>query len=327
MMIFLALGAALGGDCTSTESDPTAVGSGTASDPWRLCTVEQLQGIQSHPTGHFKLVADIDLQRLNRGLGFSCTLFPTVGGFEGSFDGNGHTVSNLRSNRGLFDCINGGLVENLHLEEVVVAGDDYGVGGLVGFMDGGTVDGVTITGELFNDGNGVGGVGGVVYDSVVERVSFDGTISGAGNSGGLIGVAVRSDLADCAAIGSAEASANVGGLVGAWISIGQTSTLRRCVAAVGVSAPEVEADARVGLVVGITVGTVVFGSDGTESWDLVFALESGSTPLLGTEQAPVGASLAAGREVLLDPVSYERAGWDLDDVWTEPTAVSLPLLR
>ena len=51
--------------CTGTELSATAVGSGTASDPWQICTVEQLLHVSSEPDGNFLLVDDLDLMGIN----------------------------------------------------------------------------------------------------------------------------------------------------------------------------------------------------------------------------------------------------------------------
>ena len=332
MLFVLALGAAIGAahasDCAPDETDPTAIGSGTPSDPWQVCTAAQLRSIGQQPAGHFELVDDIDLDGWPGSIGPSCTPHPTSGGFAGSLIGNGHTLSNHVSDRGLFSCIHGGVVEDLHLENVEVTNKNrrYGVGGLFGFMNGGQVSDVTVTGTVRSDGYGAGGIGGVSYDSEIERVSFDGEVWGTHNVGGIVGNLVRTDITDCAAIGNVSGRLNLGGLVGLWTSVPVRSDLRRCVSAVTVRDRGAFEDPRLGLLVGKDQG-VILGSDGEESWDAVFALASGDTPLIGTSSYVNGTAIAAGREILLDPMSYERAGWDLETVWTEPTPTSLPQLR
>lgn len=342
MLLALALGTALGTvhahDCAPDETDPTALGSGTRSDPWQLCTVAQLAELEAYPAGHFELVADIDMDSLPGGLGFSCTLFPVDGGFEGSFNGNGHTLSNLRGEQGLFTCINGGRVEDLRLENVDLVREfnTYPVGGLFGFMDTGSVSRVSVTGVVENDGTvsggsggifGTGGVGGQVKDSKLERVSFEGEVYGRYHPGGIVGLLERSDISDCSAIGNVAGIAQIGGLVGTWFSVYDGSYLRRCVAAVSVSdTGGAVGNPRVGLLVGQGTG-LILGSDGEASWDTVFALESGDTQLVGSTTYLDGTAIAADRAVLLAPSSYERAGWDLETVWTEPTRTSLPQLR
>ncbi len=342
MLLAVALGTALGTahayDCAPDETDPTALGSGTRSDPWQLCTVAQLAELEAYPAGHFELVADIDMESLPGGLGFYCPLQSIEGGFEGSFNGNGHTLSNLRGEQGLFTCINGGRVEDLHLENVDLMREfnTYPVGGLVGFMDAGSVSRVSVTGMVENgavvnggsDGVfGTGGVGGHVFDSKLERVSFEGEVYGSYHAGGIVGLLVRSDISDCSALGDVTGIGNIGGLVGTWSSVYDGTHLRRCLTAVRASdTGRLPWDPRVGLLVGQENG-LILGSDDEESWDTVFALASGDMQLVGSTTYLDGIAIAADRAVLLDPTSYERAGWDLETVWTEPTPTSLPQLR
>ncbi len=313
--------------CSGTETDPTEIGSGTTEDPWLICTSEQLAGLADHPDGSFKLGADIDLEGTPAGAGSGCALFPTEGGFTGHFDGDGYTVSNHRSTRGVFACINGGTVEDLHLDNVTIHGDGYAVGGLVDFADSAYISNVTVTGTVTNKDNGVAGIVGVAYDSTLERVGFEGDISGTNNSGGVAGILVRSDASDCYAYGNVEGTVNIGGIIGNIISVGQVSEVRRCYAATNVSDLGVTSNPKVGTAVGITSGTVHFGGEGEESLDTVFALASGDKPLIGSTSKYIGSMISATRSILLDPSSYERAGWDLDTVWNAPTATTVPTLR
>jgi len=72
-----------------------AGGSGTASDPYLICTATQLDLIDQNASNmpmSFKLMADIDLSS------FTSNSFHMIGtgiAFSGAFDGNGKTIRNL----------------------------------------------------------------------------------------------------------------------------------------------------------------------------------------------------------------------------------------
>ena len=102
---------------------------------------------------HFKLGADIDYS--TKPLDANGENYTTIGGipngqyryFSGTFDGNGHTVSGIRINKegssdadsylGLFGTVRG-TVKNVNLSNAHITGYAY-VGGLVGYIEGGTV--------------------------------------------------------------------------------------------------------------------------------------------------------------------------------------------
>ena len=131
-------------------------GAGTASDPYEVGTVEQLQCIKDGLDKHYELTSDIDASETatwNGGKGFVPLggdtrdgADPREGGpaFTGTFDGQGHTISGLTIDRpfenevGLF-----GYAETATIEHVVLDGGrivgDRNVGALAG-MTGGAVN-------------------------------------------------------------------------------------------------------------------------------------------------------------------------------------------
>jgi len=145
--------------------------------------------------------------------------------FEGSFDGKGHTISDLYINKpsdskvGLFGHIGSdAVISNVHLEGVVLNGS-FNVGGLVGHNSGGTVINSSSSGVV-SGGSSVGGLvgrnsgGGVIINS-----SSSGVVSGSSSVGGLIGENELSEGGGLS-IGSSYATGNVsgndyvGGLIG-----------------------------------------------------------------------------------------------------------------
>ncbi|WP_418445874.1 hypothetical protein, partial [Cloacibacillus evryensis] len=100
-------------------------GSGTAENPWRIGTAAQLNNVRNHLKAHFILAADIDMSKYEswEPIGkFAGTAEdpdmpdPSVA-FTGTFNGGGHTISNLKINDaatargvGLFGCTAGSAV-------------------------------------------------------------------------------------------------------------------------------------------------------------------------------------------------------------------------
>ena len=69
-------------------------GSGTESDPYLITSPDELFEVRNSLSSHYKLMNDIDLEE------WLAEESPTQGWipiqkFTGTFDGNGHTISNL----------------------------------------------------------------------------------------------------------------------------------------------------------------------------------------------------------------------------------------
>ena len=174
--------------------------------------------------------------------------------FTATFDGRGHTISNLYINRpstdnvGLFGALwAGSNVRNLGIEGGSLTGagligglvgrnggtisacyatgnasGSYSVGGLVGF-NGGTISACYATGNA----SGSRSVGGLVGESfgTISACYATGDATGTGDLvGGLVGFN-GGTISACYATGNASGSSNVGGLVGQ-----NTATISACYA-------------------------------------------------------------------------------------------------
>jgi AraC-like DNA-binding protein len=145
----------------------------------------------------------------------------SVTAFTGTFDGNGHSISNLVINRstttaagdytGLFGYTTG-TIKNVTLINPNVSGH-FAVGSLAGFSSG-TVQNVTVTGGFVDsDRYYIGGLIGWNKGSVTNAW-YSGTVTGGDVTGGLVG------FNDAGTVTSSHASATVsganylGGLVG-----------------------------------------------------------------------------------------------------------------
>ncbi len=186
-----------------------------------------LQGIKGNQSGRYVLGGDIDASATsgwNGALGFA-----PLSIFTGSFDGFGHTVSNLTINRptndfiGMFGVVSNASIRNIGLENIAVTGQN-GTGGLAGATFGSTrIVNSYVTGEV----KGALGVGGLVGQAL-GSLSLSGShaisnVYGVESVGGLLGSSSVSvlDISNTRegysyASGNVTATgSHVGGIIGA----------------------------------------------------------------------------------------------------------------
>lgn len=144
--------------------------------------------------------------------------------FEGTFDGNGHKISNLYVDRadkaGLFASVYGASIKNLTVEGTVVGsssnGTDTGVGGIVGYsfsqiLIENCVSNVNVSSHCEN----TGGICGYVNDedSVIRNCVNIGNIeSDSDKTGGISGN--PGTVYNCANFGAVSGKSNVAGIAG-----------------------------------------------------------------------------------------------------------------
>jgi len=188
-------------------------------------TTTDLQGMSGDFAGNYALGADIDAAATaawNNGAGFAA--IGDIGTqFTGTFDGLGHTISDLTINRpttdfvGLFGYSNSGAtVRNVGMVDANITGQDR-VAGLMAQNNGGSISNSYSSGTVSGRDEVGGLVGLAAFDAPVTRSHSSATVSGAQNAGGLIGqVVVNSGaITDSYATGTVTASLqNAGGLVG-----------------------------------------------------------------------------------------------------------------
>ena len=222
-------------------------GSGTAEDPYQIATAADLIAIGDDPNDcdkHFILTADLDLDpNLPGGRVFDMAVVgtkittsslagggtrgsPYAGGtivtstFNGTFDGNGHTIAHLTIVGG--DCLGlfGQLLSKaeircLALVDVNVVGTGRYIGGLAG-QNAGIVDQCYCTGVVNCADRLVGGLAGYNNGKVIYSYSLA-TVAGDETAGGLIG-GNGGTVIQCYSTGSVRGfrsnAVTIGGFVG-----------------------------------------------------------------------------------------------------------------
>ena len=241
-----------------------AGGDGSANDPYQVSTLAELQDVGSHLGSHFIQTADIDATdtaNWNDGNGF-VPIGSSTDPFTGSYDGQGHSITNLMVNRGptgdigLFGCSSGASICNLQLLNCDIDGNQR-VGALVGQAIDSTVENCGSSGLLRASWAGGGLIGRANHSDISRCYSIVAvrSLSGGDYRGGLIGATQDTcSVKNCYARGSVDGNEETGGLVGRL----SDTKVDRCYSA--------------GPVSGITTGGLVGNATGSSSvsrsfWD------------------------------------------------------------
>lgn len=207
-------------------------GAGTPTNPYVIMTASDLDSIRNNLTAYYKLGADIDLSSFDAGDGNGwMPIGNDVNKFQGTLDGNYHTITGLNVNRGTSDF--GGLfgyalnatIINLALTDFHVKGKSY-VGAVAGVFNGvGLIDKVYADNSANYPALGVEGtskfVGGLVGrldGTISQSYSMKNNVKGYSDVGGLVGRGTDGKIFRAYAYGSVTATKSVdpypGGLVG-----------------------------------------------------------------------------------------------------------------
>lgn len=156
---------------------------------------------------------------------------PTGNSYQGTFDGNGHSISNLTVNSttgncgGLFGAIEYGCVKNLTLinADITASGNTGGITGMLGLSQ---IIGCTVTGSTITATNSdAGGIVGILADDgeIIGCMVSNSTIKGVGvstyHAGGIVGSTSYSAgsgniIACCSVDNKGEATADTNGFCG-----------------------------------------------------------------------------------------------------------------
>jgi len=211
-------------------------GEGTAEKPYLIGTAAQLAklaelvnaGNADYNDKHYKMTANINLgvSPYTDGKGWLPIGNSTTYSFRGTFDGADFIVSGINinsttnSNNGLFGWVYGGTIKKLGVTGINITGDNA-TGGIVGnLVYSANVINCYVTGTVSGNNN-IGGVAGNVgvylygSGSIVNCYSTV-TVSGNYNVGGVAGSVNQGSITNCYATGSVSSSNNtcVGGIIG-----------------------------------------------------------------------------------------------------------------
>lgn len=183
--------------------------------------IRDISGLQAvSASGNFALATDLDASATrswNGGQGFA-----PLQGFSGAFTGLGHAVDSLtitrgtENNVGLFQAVSG-QVRDLTLSNAAITGN-ITVGAVSGSLSG-NLSGIHVTGSVLGNGSNVGGLVGQITNGTLQGSSSTATVTGLSNVGGLAGTVQNGTLTDAYATGAvtgtiSNSSAFAGGLVG-----------------------------------------------------------------------------------------------------------------
>jgi len=233
ILLVIILGSAVPEWSMVVAADPGdfAGGDGSAGNPYQIADWYHLDKVRDHLGDNFILLNDLDSLSYGyeglAGTGADSERgwlpIGTVGSeFTGSLDGRGYEIRDLVIDRtdedyvGLFGYVgSGGVIEDLGVAGASVTGN-FGVGGLVGWCDSGTVSNCYATGSVLGI-NYVGGLVGYHYSGTVSNCYATGSVLGMIFVGGLVG-SCSGPVSNCCATGSVTGNFGVGGLVGLIIS-------------------------------------------------------------------------------------------------------------
>lgn len=211
----------------STKADLIAISqgiNGASSFQYHGATVEYNAYHQ-----YFKLTSDIYFNEMefNEAGGYEGSVAPDIWNpigfwdqinwefysFQGTLDGDGHTIYGLYCNDsskdyvGFFGVLQGGIVKNLRISKSFFCGKDY-VGGIAGDAEG-----------LFVDT-------GIFDNTQIINCIHDGIIRGETQVGGIAGLMCWADAIGCVNIGKVFGGESCGGIAGFFRDV--TSSLKYC---------------------------------------------------------------------------------------------------
>ena len=236
--------------------------------------------------------------------------------FTGTFDGNGHIISNLiiisaddTNASGLFGAVRpNSLLHNIHIRNARLSGRSRHAGMLVGYAYGAIITNSSAIGNITGAADRVGGlVGYGGRATITSSYAESGNISGGNNVGGLVGDGIFSTITSSYAVGGdISGGNNVGGLVG----YGERATITSSYA-VGGDVRGVDSNGRIGGLVGYGLLSTITSSYAVGG-DIIGA-GNGVGGLIGYGQRANITSSYAVREGVKTIRPYGRVGGLIGD--------------
>ena len=218
-----------------------ANGDGTAANPYQIKIAEELAWFRDfvnagHKTACARLEADIDMRTVCHAAsnGVAELSWEPISKedtyWEGTFDGNNKTISNLyiktsSKYSGLFGEILvlvdvNSSIKDIIFENVNITSTNEFSGVLAGYAKKTDISGITVNSGSINGTHNVGGIVGLSYDTNISNCVNRIPIVGSNNYiGGICGYATDMSITNCANYGDVEGSVNIGGIVGYIVNI------------------------------------------------------------------------------------------------------------
>ena len=205
----------LGGAQTLPITPERPSGSGTEQNPYQIGTAAELlwfgqQVVDRYYSIWATLTADIDMEGES---------WPTLARYRGTFDGAGHTISNLTIPEGFVSQLAGGTIKNLTLDETCTV---TGSGSFCeSLSENGTIQNCTNKADVTNSSRIIytGGICGQIYDTTgtIENCINLGNVTGSRIAGGICGQQMAGTIQNCSNIGTVatrESEGEAGGICG-----------------------------------------------------------------------------------------------------------------
>ena len=218
-----------------------ANGDGTAANPYQIKIAEELAWFRDfvnagHKTACARLEADIDMRTVCHPAsnGVAELSWEPISKedtyWEGTFDGNNKTISNLyiktsSKYSGLFGEILvlvdvNSSIKDIIFENVNITSTNEFSGVLAGYAKKTDISGITVNSGSINGTHYVGGIVGLSYDTNISNCVNRIPIVGSNNYiGGICGYATDMSITNCANYGDVKGSVNIGGIVGYIVNI------------------------------------------------------------------------------------------------------------
>lgn len=326
---------------------PGIEGDGSPRDPYQIDTADDLRAVAGAINGNpgayggsaYRLTADVD---------FGGGTFGGINSFTGTFEGAGHTISDIELVReataggeadrlGLIRRLEGGTVRNLTLDDVRAdAGTSTGgwIGAVAVVATNATLTGNAVTdAELVaNNAEKVGGIVAELHNGTVADSWVTGSLSAAEMPGGIAAYVnqdsevrhnlVAADLTMAVPGGDGGTRGNDAGLIVAYPGSPNGSTFAGNVALSGSIDYSGKVDGFVGRVIGYT---------GYDGWTAEDNLANAAITVAGEPVAGPGTKNQHGTDATADELAqratYEELGWDLTGAWRWDDALGHPVPR
>lgn len=202
----------------------TGSGEGTEENPIIICNLKELNDVRDKLDAHYLLGKDIDLSEesfMAEGLDYNPEegwepLGSEENPFTGSFDGNGHKLSNLfisrEDNVGFFGYVIESNISNLYLVDSEIKANNYS-GVLIGYSENSEINNCSATGEINGNENIGGLIGYSIYSQITESFSSV-NINANESAGGFIGTTKDSVISNCFSRGDVIAQSDFAGFIG-----------------------------------------------------------------------------------------------------------------